>query len=54
MTECQIIADGKDIPPVDRNEEIDSSLVCFVFTSESVEISASCQMCLTATVPERP
>ena len=45
-----IIAGGKDVPMVDRSEKMDNSLVCFVSTSESVEIPASCQMRLTATV----
>ena len=41
---------GKDVLLGDRNEEKDNSLVCFVSTSESVEIPASRQLCLTATV----
>ena len=35
---------------VDRSKEKDNSLVCFVSTSESVEIPASCQMRLAATI----
>ena len=35
---------------VDRSKKMDKSLVCFVSTSESVEIPASCQMRLAATV----
>ena len=35
---------------VDRSEEKDNSMVCLVSVSESVEIPASCQMRLTATV----
>ena len=45
-----IIAGGKDVPMVDRSKKMDNSLVCFVSTSESVEIPASCQMPLAATV----
>ena len=45
-----IIAGGKDVPLVDRSEEKDNLLVCLVSVSESVEIPASCQMRLTATV----
>ena len=42
-----IIAGGKYVSMVDRR---DNSLVCFVSTSESVEIPASCQMHLAATL----
>ena len=45
-----IVAGGKDVPLVNRSEEKDNSLVCFVSVSESIEIPASCQVCLTATV----
>ena len=45
-----IIVGGKDVPMVDRSKKMDNSFVCFVSTSESVEIPASCQMCLAATV----
>eukprot|EP00731_Ephydatia_muelleri_P010050 Em0005g636a len=45
-----IIAGGKDVPMVNRSKKMDNSLVCFVLTSESVEIPVSCQMRLAATV----
>ncbi|KAL5477205.1 hypothetical protein EMCRGX_G023961 [Ephydatia muelleri] len=45
-----IIAGGKDVSMVDRSKKMDNSLVCFVSTSESVEIPASCHMRLAATV----
>ena len=45
-----IIAGGKDVSMVDRSKKMDNSFVCFVSTSESVEIPASCHMRLAATV----